>query len=85
MSTISDKIIYGDNGRIFETNASSETELEIIKNAILKIRGVDSVHFYEHKKPTEFSVKTNLALSVKEIEQAVIASGYHAIVKTILG
>lgn len=85
MSTISDNLIYGDNGRIFETNAANETELETIKNAILNIRGVNSVHFYEQKKPTEFSVKTYLAVSVKEVEQAVIGSGYHAIPKTILG
>ena len=85
MSTISQNIIVGDNGRIFETNAKSSHELQIVKDAILSLKGVTSVHFDEVKYPVEFKIVTFLAVKIKDIEEVVILKGFHAIPKTLLG
>ena len=81
MSIISENIIPGNNGRIFGTNASSDTEMEKIKAYLGKIEGVRDITIVKGVFPREFIVYTSKLLSVTTIENAVKRMGLHAIPK----
>lgn len=83
MSLLSENVIPGNHGKVFGTNAKENYNLETIKKAILKIKGIKDVIVNEDIYPREFTIHTSQIVSIKEIEDAVIAVGFHAIPKKI--
>jgi len=81
MSVLTENIIPGNHGRIFGTNASSDEEMEKIKNFLSKVDGVKDVVVVEGVFPREFIVHTTRLLSVVIIEDAVKRLELHAIPK----
>lgn len=81
MSLLSENVIPGNHGKVFGTNAKEHSSLEKIKFAIEKIDGIKDVIVNEDVFPRELTVHTTQIVSVKEIEDAVIKVGYHAIPK----
>jgi len=83
MSLLSENVIPGNHGKVFGTNAKNHTNMEKIKTALLKIAGIKDVLTNEDIFPLEFTVHTTKIVSVKEIEDAVISVGFHAIPKQL--
>lgn len=83
MSLLSENVIPGNHGKIFGTNAKEEQDLEKIKTKILSIDGIEDVIIDPEAYPNEFTIHTNKLVSVKDIEDAVISVGFHAIPKGI--
>lgn len=81
MSIHSENVIPHKHGKIFGTNATDHSSLEKIKDAILNVHGIKDVIVNEEVFPRELTIHTNEKVSVKEIEDAVIAVGFHAIPK----
>lgn len=83
MSYISDNVIPGNHGKVFGTDAKETTDLQNIKNTILKISGVKEVTIDTEVFPIEFTVLTSEVVKVDEIEQHVSALGFHVVPKSI--
>ena len=83
MSLLSENVIPGNHGKIFGTNAQSHQDLIKIKKEILKLEGIKDVIIEEGRFPRELTVHTNSLVSVKEIEDAAIKVGFHAIPKSM--
>lgn len=83
MSLISENVIPGNHGKIFETNATDYEDLESIKTAILKVDGVIDVFIDEDAFPKTITIHTSDLVPIKEIENAVIETGFHAIPKSL--
>ncbi|WP_438711286.1 heavy-metal-associated domain-containing protein [Aquimarina muelleri] len=83
MSLLSENVIPGNHGKIFETNATEHNQLEQIKNAILGVSGIKDVIIDEDKFPKQITIHTLSLVSVKDIEDAVIKTGFHAIPKSL--
>lgn len=79
MSLLSENVIPGNHGKVFGTDAKEHHSIEQIKKAILSVEGVENVLFDEEKFPREFTVQTSKIVEVKVIEEAVRATGFHAI------
>jgi len=82
MSYISDNVIPGNHGKVFGTNATSHDDLITIQTAVQKVKGIKDVIIKEDVFPRELTIHTVDVVSVKEIEDAVIAVGFHAIPKS---
>lgn len=85
MSLISENIIPGEHGKIFETNAKTTTELEKISNAIRTLKGVTDVRITENTFPKEIKIYTSSLVKVEDVERTVINAGFHALPKSIFG
>lgn len=83
MSLLSENVIPGNHGKIFETNATEHKDLLKIKNAISNIYGVQDVLLDENVFPKKITIHTSSIVSVKDIEDAVIKTGFHAIPKSL--
>ncbi|HEY9169487.1 MAG TPA: heavy metal-associated domain-containing protein [Lutibacter sp.] len=83
MSLLSENVIPGNYGKIFETNASEYKDLIKIKDAILNINGVKDVILNENVYPKKLTIHTSALVSVKEIEEVVIKIGFHVIPKSL--
>ncbi len=83
MSLITENVIPGKRGKIFATNASEPKELEKIRNMIMSISGVSNVSINSDTFPKELIITTSKLVKVKQIEEAVIKIGFHAIPKGI--
>ncbi|AFU68045.1 hypothetical protein P700755_001076 [Psychroflexus torquis ATCC 700755] len=83
MSLLSDNIIPGNRGKYFETNATSRNDIAKIKEAVLKVPGIKDVIMNEDKFPREFKIHTSSMVAVKDIEDAVLKIGFHAISKSL--
>jgi hypothetical protein len=81
MSLLSENIIPGNHGKIFGTNAKDKQDLEKIKTKVLSIDGVKNVIINTEVYPKEFTIHTNKLVNIKDIENAVISMGFHAIPK----
>lgn len=81
MSLLSENVIPGNHGKVFETNAKEHHSLEKIKAAIELLDGIKDVIIKEGVFPRELTVHTTQIVSVKDIEDAVIRVGFHAIPK----
>ena len=84
MSIISENVIPGTHGKVFETNAIELTELELVKSSILKIQGIESVSVNSNTFPAELTVCSSKLVTIKAIEDAVIKVGFHVILKSVL-
>ncbi|WP_026450286.1 heavy-metal-associated domain-containing protein [Aequorivita capsosiphonis] len=83
MNIISENVIPGDHGKIFETNAKDQSELEQIKKAVLRIEGVSDVLLNNEIFPREITVLTSAFVNVTEVEAAVHEEGFHVLPKTL--
>lgn len=83
MSFLSDNVIPGNHGQIFSTNAEELEDLEHIKIEILKLKGIKDVVINSEVFPNEFTVYTDDLIKVKEIEDAVQLTNFHAIPKSL--
>jgi len=83
MSLLSDNVIPGNHGTTFGTNAKEHKDLVNIKDVILMLDGIQDVLIEEDKFPREFTIHTNKLVSVKDIEDAVQKTGFHAIPKSL--
>ena len=83
MSLLSENIIPGNHGKTFGTNAENHEDLLKIKDAISQMEGIKGVLVHEDKFPKEFTIHTKSMVSVKEIEDTVIKTGFHAIPKSL--
>ena len=83
MSLWSDNVIPGNHGKYFETNATTHKDITKIKEAVLKVPGIKDVIVNEDKFPREFKIHTSSMVAVKDIEDAIIKIGFHAIPKSL--
>lgn len=83
MSFISKNVIPGNHGKVFGTNATTEIEMARIQAAVADVEGVKEVIVNNTVFPKEFTVHTTKMLTVENIEQAVIETGFHAIPKNL--
>jgi len=81
MSLLSENLIPGNHGKIFGTNAKENTDLERIKDKVLSIKGIKDVIINSKVYPREFTIHTTELVKVKDIEDIVITTGFHAIPK----
>ncbi len=84
MSLLSENVIPGNSGKIFETNANKESDLERIKNKIFLLKGIKDVKINSEVFPKEITVYTSKLVEVKDIEKKVRLTGFHAIPKDFL-
>ncbi|MGV9004066.1 heavy-metal-associated domain-containing protein [Flavobacterium sp.] len=84
MSLLTENVIPGSQGKVFGTNATELHSLEIIKNAIQTISGIKEVIINEDVFPREITIYTSEVVTVTEIQEAVIAAGFHVIPKDSL-
>ena len=85
MSLLSNNVIPGNHGMTFGTNAKVKTDLERIKNKLLKLKGIKDVIIDAENFPREFTVHTSKIIKIKEIEEEVKLVGFHAIPKIPFG
>jgi len=83
MSLLSENVIPGNFGKIFEVNTIKSNQLELIKSVILKVQGVKNVIINEDILPREITVHTSSLVKIEDIEKEVIKTGFHAIPKSI--
>ena len=83
MNLISENVIPGDHGKIFETNAENQSDLEQIKKAILRIEGVSEVLLNNEVYPREITVLTTAFVEITEVEQAADEEGFHVLPRTL--
>jgi hypothetical protein len=81
MNIVSDNVVPGNHGKVFGTNAENILDLEIIKDEVLKIDGVKDVILNTEVFPREFTIHTTDFVKVKDVEDAAISAGFHAIPK----
>lgn len=83
MNIISENVIPGEHGKIFETNATSLNDLEQIKKAVLRIEGISDVLLNNDSYPRELTVLTTDFVTIKEVEEAADQAGFHVLPKTL--
>lgn len=83
MSLISENVIPGDHGTIFGTNAKEHEDVLKVRDAIQGVEGVKDAMVNEGVFPLELTVHTNKLVKIKDIEDAVLETGFHAIPKSI--
>jgi hypothetical protein len=83
MSFLSDNVIPGNHGKIFGTNATTNYDLQRIRIKLLSLDGIKEVHINAKIFPKEFNIHTSKLVTVKDIEDIVLTTGYHAIPKDL--
>lgn len=79
MSLLSENVIPKDLGKIFGTNAKDNKDLEKINNKVLTIEGIRDVITNSEVFQREFAIYTTKLVKVKDIEDVVMITGFHAI------
>ncbi len=83
MSLLSENVIPGNHGKVFETDAKKLKDLERIKSKILSLKGIKDVIINTEVFSREFTIHTTELVKVEDIENAVKTTGFHAIPKGI--
>ncbi|TYP73585.1 heavy-metal-associated domain-containing protein [Aquimarina intermedia] len=83
MSLLSEHVIPGDHGKIFETNAKSRKDLERVQSFICELEAVRDVLINENVFPRQLTVHTSALLKVKDVERQVLKAGFHVVPKAI--
>ena len=81
MNLISENIIPGNHGKIFQTDVSNNEQMERVKIRIQKIDGVKSVALIKGVFPKEFIVYTSKLINISTIQDEVNNMGLHSIPK----
>lgn len=82
MSLLSENIIPGNYGKVFETDATEHDQLEKIKLSILKLEGVKEVFVNEDDFPKKLTIHTSKIVDIEDVENAVKKIGFHVIPKS---
>jgi hypothetical protein len=83
MSLLHENIIPGNHGKVFSTNAMAAHDLDTIKARILELEGVKDVQLNFNVFPREFTIYTSKLITVEEVQEKVISTGYHSIPKDL--
>lgn len=83
MSLISDNVIPGDHGTIFETNAKEDYDLNRVKMLIEQVDGVKDVMINTDEYPYTMIVHTSKLVKIIDIENEAKKSTFHVIPKSI--
>ena len=83
MSFLSKNVIPGNHGKVFGTNVTNNYDLQRIKVKLLALDGIKDVLINAEVFPKEFVIHTSKVVTVKDIEDLVITTGYHAIEKDL--
>lgn len=83
MSLLNENVIPGNHGKVFSTNAKTNHDLEKIKTRVLELEGIKDVLINFEVFPREFTIHTSKLITIKEIEEKVKSTGFHAIPKSI--
>ena len=83
MSFLSDNVIPGNHGKVFGTNAINNYDLHRIKTKILSVDGIKDVIINADIFPKEFIIHTSKLVTVNDIEDIVLTTGFHAIPKDL--
>ena len=83
MNLLSENVIPGDHGKIFETNAENQSDLEQIKKAILRIEGISDVILNNEIYPREITVLTTDFVNITEVAEAADEAGFHILPKSL--
>lgn len=83
MSLLNENIIPGYHGKVFGTNAKELKDLEVIKNRILELDGIENVLLNNEVFPKEFTIHTSKLIDIKDVEEKVKSTGFHAIPKGV--
>lgn len=83
MTLLSENVIPGDHGKIFETNAESINDLEEIKKAVMRIEGIKDVLLNDDVYPREITVLTTAFVNITEVEEAAHHAGFHVLPRTL--
>ena len=83
MSLVSENVIPGNHGKVFETNAKENHDLEKIKDKLTSLDGIKDVIINAEVFPKEFTVHTTELVTIKDVESVVKSLGFHAIPKTL--
>lgn len=81
MSLLSENVIPGNHGKIFGTDASTDEQMNELKVAVMKIKGVKNVLLVKGVFPKEFIVHTSELVKVEDIEEAAKSVNLHAVPK----
>lgn len=81
MSLLSENVIPGNHGKVFGTDATEPKDLERIKKNILAVKGVKEVVINADLFPKELTVLTSTLVQIKDVEDAVLPTGFHVIPK----
>jgi hypothetical protein len=83
MSLLSENVIPGNHGKVFETNVIDNYDLQRIKDKLLLLDGIKDVLINAKVFPKEFTIHTTKLVSIKDIETIVLSLGFHAIEKSL--
>lgn len=83
MSFISENVIPGNHGTVFETNAKEERDLKRIQEEVLKIEDVKDFQINTSVYPVEVTIHTYGAVKIKDIQDVFVHHGSHAIAKSL--
>lgn len=83
MSLVSENVIPGNHGKLFETNAKGNHDLNSIKDKLTSLDGIKDVIINAEVFPKEFTVYTSELVTIKDVESVVKSLGFHAIPKTL--
>jgi hypothetical protein len=84
MSLLTEHIIPGNHGKVFQTNAKKDTDLLTIKKELLSLKGVKDIVINNEVFPRELKILTNALVKVEDIEQKAVGIGFHVIPKGLL-
>lgn len=83
MSLLSENVIPGNHGKVFETDAKEHQDLEKIKSLVEQIDGVKDVLIDENVFPKKITIHTSSLVKIKDIEDAAKQTGHHLVPKSI--
>ncbi|WP_435132077.1 heavy-metal-associated domain-containing protein [Formosa sp. A9] len=84
MGVLLDNVIPKNHSRTFDTNATDQKDLIKIKQAILRIKGVDTVELKTSGFPVRITVTASKMVEIVKVEEAVNDLGFNIIPKQFL-
>lgn len=84
MGVLLDNVIPSNHSRTFDTNATDHKDLIRIKQAILRVKGVDKVELNTTNFPVRITVYVEKMIEILQVEEAVNDLGFNVIPKQFL-
>ena len=81
MSLLTDNVIPGNHGKVFNTDANKDEDLLKIKNVLLLMEGIKKVSINRDVFPKEITVYTNSLVKINDVEHKVKEIGFHVVPK----
>lgn len=83
MGFLSDNVIPGHYGKIFETDAKEEKAIHAVLSAIVGVDGIKDTIVNTGVFPVQVTVHTSKIVKVSEIQERVRLIGHHVIPKEL--